>query len=155
MPKIDLAKAPAGSGSRYPAPFDTPCKTRSWHRLGDAVGLSQFGANLVRLPPGAWSSQRHWHAVEDEFVWVVEGEVILVTNSGDEPMRAGECAGFKGGDRDGHCFQNRSKADAVLLVIGSRDDDDSGDYPDIDMTFGKGRYSGAPVIFRRKDGTPY
>jgi uncharacterized cupin superfamily protein len=154
MPKIDPTTAPQGSGTRYPAPFDEPCKRRSWHRLGDAVGLTQFGVNLLRLAPGVWSSQRHWHALEDEFVHVLEGEVVLVTDEGDQPMRAGECAGFKAGVPNGHCFQNRSTADAVLLVIGSRVDADYGEYPDIDMRFRAGRYSGGGG-FCKKDGTPY
>ncbi len=154
MPKIDPMSAPVGSGSRYPVPFDEPCKARSWKRLGDAAGLTQFGVNLLRLPPGTWSSQRHWHALEDEFVYVLEGEVVLQTDQGEELMRAGECAGFKAGIPDGHCFQNRSSAQAVLLVVGSRNDADHGEYSDIDMTFTPGRYSGRGACCR-KDGTPY
>ena len=154
MPKIDLLTAPEGSGSRYPAPFDEPCKGRSWRRLGEAAGLTQFGVNLVRLPPGTWSSQRHWHAEEDELVYVLEGEVVLVTDAGEEPMRAGECAGFKAGVPDGHCLRNRSASDAVLLVVGSRSDADHGEYSDIDMKFTSGRYSGKGG-YTKKDGTPY
>ena len=154
MPKIDSAKAPTGSGSRYPAPFDVPCKGRSWHRLGEAAGLTQFGVNLVRLPPGVWSSQRHWHAEEDEFVHVLEGEVVLVTDAGEEPMRAGDSAGFKAGVRDGHCLQNRSSTDAVFLIVGSRSDADHGEYSDIDMVFSGPRYSGKGK-YTKKDGTPY
>jgi uncharacterized cupin superfamily protein len=154
MPKIDKAAAPCGSGSRYPPPFDEPCRRRTWLRLGDAAGLTQFGVNLVRLEPGAWSSQRHWHSHEDEFVHVLEGEPVLVTDKGEEPMRAGDCAGFKAGERDGHCFQNRSEKDVLLLVVGSRNDEDHGEYSDIDMEFTAGRYSGKGG-YRHKDGTPY
>jgi uncharacterized cupin superfamily protein len=154
MPKIDPSTAPAGNGSRYPAPFDEPCKKRSFQRLGEAAGLTQFGVNLVRLPPGAWSSQRHWHSHEDELVYVLEGDLVLVTDDGEQPMRAGDCAGFKGGDRNGHHLQNRSQRDAVFLVVGSRMDEDHGEYPDIDMAFASGRYSGKGG-FHRKDGTPY
>ena len=154
MPKIDPTRAPKGSGTRYPAPFDTPCKARTWLRLGDAAGLTQFGVNLVRLPPGAWSSQRHWHSQEDEFVYVLEGEVVMVTDAGEEPLRPGESAAFKGGVREGHCLQNRSSSDAVLLVVGSRSDDDACAYSDIDLALPAGRYSG-PVGWQRKDGTPY
>lgn len=154
MPKIDVTTAPRGSGSRYPKPFDEPCRTRSFVRLGDAAGLTQFGVNLLRLPPGAWSSQRHWHALEDELVYVLEGEVTLVTDAGPELLRAGDSAGFRAGDRDGHCLQNRSETDALVLVVGSRNDADFGEYPDIDMVFRPGRYSGADV-FAHKDGTPY
>jgi uncharacterized cupin superfamily protein len=154
MPKIDVSSAPEGSGTRYPAPFDEPCKRRSWRRLGDAAGLTQFGVNLLRLEPGVWSSQRHWHSHEDEFVYVVSGEVVLVTDAGEELLRAGDCAAFKAGVRDGHHLQNRSSSEAVLLVVGSRSDEDHGEYPDIDMIFGAGRYT-AKATYRRKDGTPY
>jgi uncharacterized cupin superfamily protein len=154
MPKIDLNDAPTGSGSRYPAPFDEPCRERYWKRLGDPAGLTQFGVNLMRLPPGTWSSQRHWHSHEDEFVYVLDGEVVLVTDSGDETLRAGDCAGFKAGVRDGHCLQNRGAVDASLLVVGTRDDADYGEYPDIDMVFTP-ESDGAGFAFRHKDGTPY
>ncbi len=153
MPKIDKSLAPAASGSRYPAPHDEPCKDRSWRRLGDAAGLSQFGVNLLRLPPGAWSSQRHWHAHEDEFAYVLDGEVVLVTDAGEESLRAGDCAGFPAGIADGHCLQNRSNRDAEVLIVGSRNDQDHGVYSDIDMVFTSGRYSGKGG-FRKKDGTP-
>ncbi len=154
MPKIDLTKAPQGSGTRYPAPYDAPCNRRAWHRLGDAAGLTQFGVNLLRLPPGTWSSQRHWHFLEDEFVYVLEGELVLVTNEGDTTMLPGDCAGFKAGVADGHCLQNRSSKDAVLLVVGSRIDGDHGEYPDIDMVFLPDRYKGRGG-YCHKDGTPY
>jgi uncharacterized cupin superfamily protein len=154
MPKIDPLAAPHASGARYPAPFDQPCRNRTWRRLGEAVGLTQFGVNLVRLPAGVWSSQRHWHSHEDEFVYVLRGEVVLVTDEGEETLRAGDCAGFKAGDRNGHCLQNRSLEDAEFLVVGSRHDDDHGEYPDIDLAFAAGRYSGKGG-FRHKDGTPY
>ena len=154
MPKIDPTKAPQGSGSRYPAPFDQPCKARSWLRLGEAAGLTQFGVNLVRLPSGTWSSQRHWHSHEDELVYVLEGEVVLVTDAGGETLRTGESAGFKADVRDGHHLQNRSTSDAVLLVVGSRSDADHGEYPDIDMMFTGNRYAGKGG-YCRKDGTPY
>lgn len=154
MAKIDTTSAPAGSGSRYPQPFDLPCRGRSWLRLGDAARLTQFGVNLVRLAPGAWSSQRHWHSHEDEFVYVLLGELVLVTDAGEETLRAGDCAGFKAGVRDGHCLQNRSDAAAEFLVVGSRSDEDHGEYPDIDLAFAAGRYSGGGG-YRHKDGTPY
>ena len=113
--------------------------------------MTQFGVNLLRLPPGAWSSQRHWHTAEDEFVYVLSGEVTLVTDSGDEILRAGDCAGFKAGDPNGHCLQNRSQADAVVLEIGSRfPEEDACDYPDIDMI----APAGAPH-YAHRDGTPY
>lgn len=151
MPKIDPMRAPEGRGTRYPEMFAGPCKARLWRRLGDAAGLTQFGVNRLVLAPGAWSSQRHWHALEDEFVWVLSGEVVMIDDSGEQPMVAGDCAGFPAGDRNGHHFVNRSGSEAVLLVVGSRNDDDYGEYPDIDMKFV--RDPARP--FAHKDGTPY
>ena len=152
MSKIDIAKAPLVAGSRYPAPYDEPCKLRENRQLGVAAGLTQFGVNLTRLKPGVWSSQRHWHAKEDEFIHVLEGEVVLVTDKGEETLRAGECAGFKAGSRDGHCLKNMSERDAVILTVGTRDDADWGEYSDIDLKFLPGRYSGGGG-YRRKDGS--
>jgi uncharacterized cupin superfamily protein len=154
MPKIDLSKAPRGAGSRYPKPFDEPCRARRWLKLGEAAGLTQFGVNLVTLPPGCWSSQRHWHTHEDEFVQVISGEVVLATDAGEEPLRAGDCAAFKAGDGNGHQVQNRSEREAVLLVVGSRSDDDRVEYPDVDLAAGPGNRSG-PLVFRHKDGRAY
>jgi uncharacterized cupin superfamily protein len=148
--RIDLHSVPASMGSGYPAPFDEPCAARSRQRLGAAAGLTDFGVNLLRLPPGAWSSQRHWHESEDEFVFVIEGEVVLITDSGEEILRVGDCAGFKAGIKDGHHLQNRSPADAVLLEVGSRKPEDEGEYSDIDMRFSRG-----DARFVHKDGTPY
>jgi len=118
--RIDITKLPIITGSGYPTPFDLPCATRARQRLGDAAGLTDFGVNLMRLPPGAWSSQRHWHSAEDEFVFIVDGEVVLVTDTGEELLRPGDCAGFKAGVKDGHHLQNRSARDAVLLEVGTR-----------------------------------
>lgn len=154
MPKIDIAALSTQSGTRYPPPYDAPCKAREWKRLGDAAGLTQFGVNLLTLKPGVWSSQRHWHATEDEFVMVQAGEVVLIDDSGETVLRAGDCAGFKAGDRNGHHLINRSEADAVVLVIGSRRDDDWGEYSDFDMRFSENRYSG-PGGYTKKDGTPF
>ena len=146
--KIDIAALTPVVGTLYPPPFDEPCRARDRRRLGDAAGLTQYGVNLLRLPPGAWSSQRHWHAKEDEFIYVLSGELVLVTDAGEEVLRAGDCAGFKGGDTDGHCLQNRGTVDATALEIGSRIAGESAVYPDIDMKAEGGSYL-------RKDGTPY
>jgi uncharacterized cupin superfamily protein len=154
MPKIDVHTAPTGSGCRYPEIFATPCLKRDWIKLADAAGLTQFGVNLVHLPPGVWSSQRHWHSHEDELVYVLSGELVLVTDAGEEIMRPGDAAGFRAGVRDGHCLQNRSPQDATFLVVGSRMDGDHGAYPDIDLRFTAGRYSGGGR-YEHKDGTPY
>jgi uncharacterized cupin superfamily protein len=151
MPKrIDPKNVPIETGSGYPAPFGAECATRVRQRLGNAAGLTDFGVNLLRLPPGCWSSQRHWHSAEDEFVFVLEGEVVLITDAGAETLRAGDCAGFKAGVRDGHHLQNRSERDALVLEVGSRRTaDDEGEYPDIDLKFLKGD------VYVRKDGTPF
>jgi len=139
------------SGSAYPAPFDGPCAGRRRRRIGEAAGLTDFGVNLLHLPPGAWSSQRHCHSAEDEFVYVLEGELVLVTDRGEEILRSGDCAGFKAGLADGHHLQNRTDRDAVVLEVGARKTaQDEVDYPDIDLRFRKG--DGGYV---HKDGTPY
>ena len=148
--KLDVASIQSRSGSSYPSPFDEPCKQRERKPLGDAAGLTKFGVNLLRLPPGTWSSQRHWHTEEDEFVHVVAGEVVLVTDAGEQTLRAGDCAGFKAGDSSGHHLQNRSDAAAILLEVGSRDPADGTFYSDIDLQIPAGLDE-----FTHRDGTPY
>ena len=149
--KIDIPNAPFVRGARYPMPYDQPCAPRQRWRLGDAAGLSQFGVNLMRLPAGAWSSQRHWHSAEDELVYVLEGEVMLVTDEGEERLAAGDCAGFKAGEANGHHFQNRSDQEVVMLEIGSRRwGEGSVDYPDIDLVLPQGAKG-----FQHRDGRPY
>lgn len=148
MKKIDIAQAPTRFGTGYPPPYDAPCNARKRWRLGAAAGLTQFGVNLLRLPPGQWSSQRHWHHANDEFVMVLEGEVVLVTDAGEEVLRAGDCAGFRAGDPDGHHLQNRSDREAVLLEVGSSFPHDVAEYPDIDLR-------ALPEGYVHKDGTPY
>lgn len=150
--RIDSALLNPVVGTLYPSPFDQPCRARERRKLGDATGLTQFGVNLLRLPPGAWSSQRHWHTESDEFVYVLSGEITLVTEAGEEVLAAGDAAGFKAGDRDGHCLQNRSGADALVLEIGTRTANDAADYPGIDMLAPAG---GKPAVYTHRDGTPY
>lgn len=134
MKKIDIAVAPRRVGSGYPPPYDARCAARVRSRLGLAGGLTKFGVNLLRLPPGVWSSQRHWHSHEDEFVWVVEGEVDLITDDGEETLRPGDCAAFKAGEANGHHLVNRSNRDAVVLEVGNSDEArDRTVYSDIDM----------------------
>ena len=113
--RIDAALIAPVIGTLYPPPFDEPCRSRERKRLGDVAGLTQFGVNLLRLPPGAWSSQRHWHEGSDEFVYVVAGEVVLVTDEGEEILRPGDAAGFKAGDGNGHCLRNHSTGDVLVL----------------------------------------
>jgi uncharacterized cupin superfamily protein len=149
--KIKLAAAATVAGSSYPPPYHTPCSGRSRQRLGDAAGLTGFGVNLTRLPPGAWSSQRHWHTAEDEFVYVIQGEIVLVTDSGEETLRSGDCAGFKAGVKDGHHMQNRTAHDVLLLEVGSRrPTEDEVTYPDIDLKVPKGSRT-----YIHNNGEPY
>jgi uncharacterized cupin superfamily protein len=149
--KIDVNSTKTVIGSRYPSPFDEPCAERFRRCLGDAAGLTQFGVNLTRLPAAAWSSQRHWHSAEDEFIYVVDGELVLVSDSGEETLRAGDCAGFKAGTPDGHHLQNRSAKDALFLEIGSRRiEQDEATYPDIDLKAPKGRAG-----YTHSDGRAY
>jgi len=153
MPKrIDVAKLEGVVGTLYPSPFDLPCRARERTKLGDVAGLTQYGVNLLRLPPGAWSSQRHWHTAGDEFIYVLSGEVTLVTDEGDEVLHAGDAAGFKANDPNGHCLQNRSERDAQVLEVGTRLPDDAAYYSDIDMMAPAG---GKPAIYTHRDGTPY
>lgn len=150
--RIDQAAIAPRAGTDYPSPFDAPCLARMRLALGDAAGLTQFGVNLLRLVPGAWSSQRHWERSNDEFVFVVSGEVVLVTDAGEEVLRAGDAAGFRAGDPDGHHLQNRSAADALVLEIGTRLPDAGAVYSDIDML---APADNAPPIYTHRDGTPY
>jgi uncharacterized cupin superfamily protein len=150
--RIDIAALTPVVGTLYPPPFDLPCRGRERTKLGDAAGLKQFGVNLCRLPPGAWSSQRHWHTGEDEFVYVVSGEVVLVTDGGEEVLSAGDAAGFPANDANGHCFQNRSDREAQILEVGTRVTGDMAYYPDIDMVAPAG---GKPAAYTHRDGTPY
>ena len=150
--RIDMTALTETVGTLYPPPFDAPCRARARTKLGDAAGLTQFGVNLLRLPPGAWSSQRHWHTSSDEFVYVLSGEVVLVTDAGEEILRSGDATGFKANEADGHCLQNRGNGDALVLEIGSRVAGDSAYYSDIDMMAPPG---GKPALYTRRDGTPY
>ena len=150
MPKIDVKNVPVRKGSGYPAPFHEKSKERTKQALGDVVGLSDFGVNLTRLPPGEWSSQRHWHTAEDELVYVLSGKLTLVTDDGEEILRAGDVAAFAKNAPNGHVFINRSNAVATYLEVGTRSDDDICTYPDIDMVIDSklGWYT-------HKDGKPY
>ena len=134
MPKIEIPAAPTRMGTDYPQPHDAKCQGRRRWALGELAGRDQVGVNLLRVPPGQWSSQRHWHSAEDEFVWVVEGEVVLVEDGGETVLRAGDCAGFKAGVTNGHHLENRSDREAVLLEMGARrPEQDTCTYADIDM----------------------
>ena len=148
--RIDVKTVSTVTGTRYPPPHDAPCLKRERKRLSEVAGLTQFGVNLLRLPPGVWSSQRHWHTGEDEFVFVVEGEVVLVTNDGEEVLRVGDSAGFKANEANGHHLVNRSTRDALVLEVGSRDPGDGVFYSDIDMVIAPGTDA-----YIHRDGSPY
>ena len=150
MPRIDITTVPARKGSGYPSPFGVPCAARTRRRLGDAGGLRDFGINLMTLPPGSRSSQRHWHSDEDEFVYLLEGEVMLVEDGGETLLRAGDGAAFPKGSGNGHHLINRSSTMAVYLEVGSRNPNDLTTCSDIDMMS-----SNADGRFVHKDGTPY
>jgi uncharacterized cupin superfamily protein len=149
MKEMDLASVVAETGSNYPYPFNLPCNAQSCQRLARHGGLSLFGVNLTVIEPGSWSSQRHWHSHEDEFIWVVEGELTLVTDSGEELLRAGDCAAFRAWRGGWHHLINKSARLARVLEIGNSDTQDRCVYSDIDMTAGPG---GAG--YRHRDGTP-
>jgi uncharacterized cupin superfamily protein len=136
----------------YPEPYRSVVAGRLRQRLGNVAGLDQFGINLTRLKPGAQSAQRHWHATEDEFVFVVEGTLVLCESDGETVLRAGEAAGFKAGVANGHCLVNRSGADALYLEIGTRLARDEVDYPDIDL---RARKDENGVTYTHKSGAPY
>lgn len=146
---IDPARVGGRRGIAYPPPHNAGFEGREKKALGDAAGLTQFGVNLVTLDPGAMSSLRHWHEREDEFVYVLEGEITLVTEAGETVLAPGMAAGFKAGVADGHHLVNRTGQPARYLEVGSRYDADAVDYPDIDM---KGIKENGRYRFVRKSG---
>jgi len=144
--------APGRTGSGYPPPHNAVSPNRVKHRVGDHAGLDQFGVNVTTLPPGEQSALRHWHTNEDEFVYVIEGEVVLATDDGEEVMTAGMCAGFPAGVPNGHHLINRSDAPARFLEIGTRTATDEGIYPDVDL---HARLADGVYTFTKKDGSSY
>jgi uncharacterized cupin superfamily protein len=152
MPKIDIAAIPVDTRTGYPAPFNRAVEGRSRKRLGNAAGLDQFGVNLTRLAPGASSSQRHWHQHEDELVYVLEGEVVLIEDDGETTLRPGDAAAWKAGVANGHCLVNRGDHVAIFLEIGARGACEHVTYPDIDM---RGERDGSVTRFVHKSGEPY
>ena len=152
MPKIDIDDLRADSNTGYPEPFRQIVLGRIRKRLGNAAGLTQFGVNLTTLKPGAASAQRHWHLAEDEFIYVLAGEVVLCEDGGELLMRAGDAAGFKAGVANGHCLINRSDRDAVYLEVGTRAAGERAEYPDIDLRMERDE-KGARYL--HKSGEPY
>ncbi|MFC5437854.1 cupin domain-containing protein [Rhodanobacter umsongensis] len=150
MPKIDIANVPERQGSDYPAPYGQPVSARIRQALGRAGGLTDVGVNLMHLPAGSWSSQRHWHTREEEFVYVLSGELTLLTDAGEQPLRAGDCAAFPKNVPDGHHMINRGEVTAVYLDIGTRCADDTCNYSDIDLHLGP-----EAADYSHKDGKAY
>ncbi|WP_374407867.1 cupin domain-containing protein [Pelagerythrobacter sp.] len=149
MPKLDIDAIPQTNATGYPAPHDREVAGRWYRRLAPPSGLTRMGASHVVLKPGAWSSQRHWHAEEDELLVMVSGEAVLVEDGGETAIRPGDVLAWPAGVRDGHNLQNRSESDCAFVVVSAGDRDaDYGEYPDIDMKFG-------PEGYAHKDGTPY
>ncbi len=148
MPKVDLGSIEPSNTTGYPPPFDQPVKDRWKRRLGPVAGLTDFGVSQVTLKPGAWSSQRHWHNGEDEFLVMTDGEAVLVEDDGRTILRKGDCAAWPKGGTNGHHLINESAADCTFVVVGGGICTGGG-YSDIDMVFTTdGRYI-------HKDGSPY
>ncbi len=152
MPVIKAKDVAETSGTNYPPPHAANCQNRFIRRLGNAFGLVNMGFNFTRIPPGVWSSQRHWHSHEDEFVYMLEGELVLVSDAGEETLHAGDCIGWPAGVSDGHQFVNRSDKDAVYICAGTRHKEDVAEYSDIDMKTQADRYGNFKGYVRR-DGT--
>jgi uncharacterized cupin superfamily protein len=152
MPKIDIDGLGSDSVTGYPEPFRKVVQGRSRKRLGNAAGLTQFGVNLTTLKPGAASALRHWHSSEDEFVYMLVGELVLCEDDGEVVLRPGDAAGFKAGVANGHCLVNRSDSDAVYLEVGTRAVRETAEYPDVDMRMERDEKSARYV---HKSGEPY
>jgi uncharacterized cupin superfamily protein len=151
MPKVDIAKIPAQQTASYPKEFASVISGREKQRIGDAVGLSQFGVNITRIKPGSASALRHWHEQEDEFIYMLEGELILQENDGETVLGPGDAAGFKAGSGVAHCLANRSGRDAVYLEVGTRAESERVHYPDVDFMMERDRIGRR---YFRKSGEP-
>ena len=149
---IKATEAPKREGSRYPSPYNEICENRTKYLLGDVFGLTQYGVNLAVIQPGAWSSQRHAHEKEDEFVYVIEGTLTLSDDDGDHVLTAGMCAGYKAGNGNGHCLKNLTDKVATYLEVGSRVPNENVVYNDIDM---KTENSSGKYVYTKKDGSSF
>jgi uncharacterized cupin superfamily protein len=152
MPKIDIAKLPVDTRTGYPPPFDRAVVGRQRKRLGNAAGLDQFGVNLTTLKPGAASAQRHWHEKEDELVFILEGEVVLIEDGGETMLKPGDAAGFKANTPNGHHLVNKTNRDAVYLEIGTRSKYERAEYPDVDLMVVR---DDKGMRYTHKNGDPY
>jgi uncharacterized cupin superfamily protein len=152
MPKIDISNVPVDASTLYPHQFRKVVDGREKQKLGNAVGLTQFGVNLTRIRPGAASALRHWHQHEDEFIYMIEGELVLIENEGETLLKPGDVAGFKAGVDNGHCLVNRTARDALYLEVGTRAANERVDYPDVDCVLER---NGTSVMYMRRSGEPY
>jgi uncharacterized cupin superfamily protein len=152
MPKIDIDKLAARGGTIYPDAFKHVVEGREKTALGSAVGLTQFGVNLTRIKPGAASALRHWHENEDEFVYILEGELVLVEDAGETVLKPGDCAGFKANVPNGHHLVNKSNGEALYLEIGTRAPSERAHYPDVDLKFERDEKQ---IRILHKSGEPY
>lgn len=153
LPALDPGTVEERRGSGYPEPFKSRMGDRAKRRLGAACGLKHLGVNLVTLGPGGQSALRHWHTLEDEFVYVLEGEVVLVTNEGEQTLRAGMCAGYPAGSKSGHHFVNRSQKPAKYLEMGTNVPGDTAFYPDDDLALIETQDGN--MAYTHKDGRRY
>jgi uncharacterized cupin superfamily protein len=149
---IDPQNVPDRIGTNYPEPFKKLVAGRIKKRLGDAVGLKNFGVNLVKLEPGSCSALRHWHTAQDEFIYILEGEVTLVTDNGEQILSPGMSAGFPAGEANGHHLINRSDQIVVYLEVGDRTPNDKAHYPDDDLV---AKDNSGSWVFTHKDGSSY
>lgn len=152
MPKIDIAKVPVDSRTNYPEPFNRAVEGRLRRRLGNAAGLDQFGVNLTTLKPGSATALRHWHEKEDEFVYIVEGELVLIEDGGETVLKAGDAAAFKANSGDGHHLVNRTTREALFLEIGTRAKHERVEYPDVDLLVVR---DDRGMRYTHKNGDPY
>jgi len=153
LPALDPDAIERRTSTNYPAPHDAVVRGRAKRSLTAALGLTQFGVNVTELAPGASSALRHWHTYEDEFIYVLEGEPTLITNEGEQLLKPGQCAGFPAGAANGHHLVNRSSKLVRFIEVGTRDDRDEANYPDIDLRCSPNRYKGK-ATYMKKDGSP-
>jgi uncharacterized cupin superfamily protein len=153
VPALDPSSLTPRTSSMYPEPFRSRVLPREKRALGAALGLTKIGVNLTTLPPGKESSMRHFHTLEDELIFVVEGEIVLRTDQGEQVLTAGMCAGFAAGARDGHQFVNRSASPARYLEVSNREPEDVAEYPDDDLAYRKA--ADGSHVFSHKDGSSY
>src|SRR5271170_4377910 len=152
MPKIDIANLPTDTRTGYPPPYDRVVVGRIRKRLGNATGLDQFGVNLTTLKPGAASALRHWHHNEDELVYILSGEVVLIEDGGETVLKPGDAAGFKANSRVGHHLVNRTDSDVVYLEVGTRAKVERAEYSDVDLLVVRDEKG---ARYSHKNGEPY